>query len=329
VVVEAAMSAPPSDRGQRTYSHLAGARRRPSDYEIASSRLLYYVERGFELPLPIGEWYRTHQQGSPLGCDDWERFADPRETTYASYTELQRTKEAFVDGLLEAAADRGHDRRLSPAWLGELDRALPALRFPVHGLQMIAAYVGSMAPSGRIVIACAFQAADEVRRVQRVAYRMRQLMDVAPGFGQASAAAWQDEPAWQPLRRLIERLLCTYDWGEALIALALAVKPRLDHLIVAELAGRARAAGDDVLDHLLFSLDEDCRWHRAWSAALIRTALADRASNRAVIDGWLDRWRPLAIAAIEALAARFEARPGAVARVEAAFDAQRAAAGLA
>jgi toluene monooxygenase system protein E len=322
VVVEAAVTAP------CTYWHLAGGSRKPSDYEVASSRLLYYVERGFALPLPIGDWYQRHQGGSPLACDDWERFADPRQTTYARYTELQRDKEVFVDGVLDAAADRGHDRGLPRAWLDDLERALPALRFPLHGLQMITAYAGSMAPSGRIVIACALEAADEVRRVQRIAHRMRQLMEVAPGFGEHSRAAWQDEPAWQPLRRLIERLLVTYDWGEALIALALAVKPRLDHLIMTELAGRARDAGDDVLGHLLFSLDEDCRWHRAWSAALCRTALADRAGNRAVIEGWLDRWRPLAQAAIEALAPRYQAAPDGLARVEAAYEAQRAAAGL-
>jgi Methane/Phenol/Toluene Hydroxylase len=39
------------------------------------------------------------------------------------------------------------------------------LRFPGHGLQMLAAYIGKMAPSSRITMAASFQAADEMRSV--------------------------------------------------------------------------------------------------------------------------------------------------------------------
>ena len=47
---------------------------------------------------------------------------------------------------------------------------------------MLAAYIGKMAPSSRITIAASFQAADEMRRVQRLAYRMRQLQVTHPEF---------------------------------------------------------------------------------------------------------------------------------------------------
>jgi hypothetical protein len=56
------------------------------------------------------------------------------------------------------------------------------LRFPGHGLQMLAAYIGKMAPSSGITMAASFQAADEMRRVQRLAYRMRQLQVTHPEF---------------------------------------------------------------------------------------------------------------------------------------------------
>ena len=84
----------------KTYWHLAAARKKPTDYEIATSRLLYYVERGFEVTTPIASWYARHQQGSPLACSDWDGFRDPRETTYTKYTELQAAKEKFVDAIL-------------------------------------------------------------------------------------------------------------------------------------------------------------------------------------------------------------------------------------
>src|SRR5262245_35832654 len=168
---------------QRTYWHLTDLGRKPTDYDIASTRLLYYPERGFETAVPLAAWYRRHQHDSELVCHDWERFRDPRETTYSRYVELQRTKEAFVDGVL--AAGEGSERdRLSPAWLATLAELVPPLRYAVHGLQMVAAYIGSMAPSGRIVIASMLQAADETRRIERLAYRMRQLQYIDPSFGE-------------------------------------------------------------------------------------------------------------------------------------------------
>jgi toluene monooxygenase system protein E len=310
---------------QRTYWHLTELGRKPTDYDIASSRLLYYPERGFETAVPIAAWYRTYQHASELACRDWERFRDPRETTYARYVELQRTKEAFVDGVLAAAEGSERDR-LSPPWLTRLAGIVPPLRYPVHGLQMVAAYIAHMAPSGRIVIAAMMQAADETRRVERLAYRMRQLQDIDPDFGANARARWETDPAWQPLRELIERLLVTYDWGEAFVALACVVKPRFDALFTAQLADIARRSGDDAFANVMFSLGEDARWHREWTRALLDVALADRPENRAVIEGWIVRWSPLAISAIAALAPSFA--PNAAATVEAACTAWLQTAGL-
>ncbi len=286
---------------RRTYSHLADLGRRPTDYDIASSRLLYY-QRGFETRPPLVAWFERYQQQSPLRCSDWEQFRDPRATTYASYTQLQRTNEAFVEGALRAADEAGQDRRLSPAWLDTLARVVPVLRYPVHGLQMLAAYVAHLAPSGRIVIAAGLQAADEVRRIQWLAYRMRMLRDVVPGFGDTARELWERDPMWQPLREVIERLLVTYDWGEATIALTLALKPRFDALFGTALGAAARRSGDELLANIVFSLGEDARWHHAWSRELVRVALADRPDNHAVIDAWLATWTPRVERAIAAFA---------------------------
>jgi toluene monooxygenase system protein E len=291
---------------RRTYWHLAKLGTRPSDYDIATSRLLYYPGRGFETNVPLAAWYRDYQDGSALRCSDWDQFRDPRETTYAKYTELQRAKEAFVDGVLAAGG-----RPPSPAWKDTLARVLPPLRFPVHALQMLAAYAGHMAPGGRIVIACAFQAADEVRRIQRLAYRMRELDLADTGREQ-----WERDASWQPLRELVERLLVTRDWGELLIALQLAVKPRFDALFGGYLGELAREAGDDALANILFSLDEDARWHASWSHELVRVAVADRPANADVIAGYLERWRAPAQRAIAAFADVLGPRATAIAEAE-------------
>jgi len=276
---------------RRTYWHLEPLRRKPTDYDVVTSRLLYYPERGFEVDLPIGAWYARHQRGSPLRVNDWDGFRDPRETTYTRYTELQKAQEIYVDGLLESIEMTGHDQRLHPEWVALLDRVLAPLRYPVHALQMAAAYVASMAPGGRIVVAAALQAADEIRRVQRLAYRAAQLRQLHPHFARESRATWEDDPLWQPMRALLERLLVTYDFGEALVALNLAVKPAFDRLFLIDFGELAARRGDEVLGKIFLSLEQDCAWHRAWTAALVDHAITSDPDNRAVIDGWVETWR--------------------------------------
>src|SRR5205085_2291814 len=131
----------------------------------------------------------------------------------------------------------------------------------------------------------------------------RQLQEVDAEFGRDARAVWQTDPAWQPWREVIERLLVTYDWGEALIALCFSIKPRFDELFGAQLAELARTSGDDALAHLLGSLAEDGKWHRAWSAELVRFALRDRPANRDIIEAWLVKWDALAERAAAAFAA--------------------------
>ena len=70
---------------------------------------------------------------------------------------------------------------LTDEWVRFLDRWYAPLRYPVHGLQMLAAYVAQMAPASRVTNCAAFQSADELRRVQRLAYRTAQLGGRRPG----------------------------------------------------------------------------------------------------------------------------------------------------
>jgi len=278
--------------GLKTYSHLSGGRRLPSSYELASSRLHYYPRSGFEVAVPLASFYERYQQGSPLSCPDWEQFADPRGTTYTSYTARQSEREIFIDGLLSSIDEQHLDRQLSADWLAILDRMLPTARFLFHGLHMLAAYVAQMGPASRITIAALFQAADELRRTQRTAYRMRQLQELSPVFGTSSRQTWQDDPLWQPLRETVERLLVTYDWGEALVALNVCLKPQVDELFMRHFALLAAAHGDTLLREFLFCLYEDCLWQRRWTLALLELALSQREENGAVVKGFIQKWQP-------------------------------------
>ncbi|HEY2192504.1 MAG TPA: toluene hydroxylase [Actinomycetospora sp.] len=279
-----------------------------------SSDLHYNHPHHFELAAanPVVAWYYQHREGSSLRVGNWEPFADPRRTTYRAYTELQDSREDVVDGLLREIDDTHYDRRLDVDWVRFLDRWYFPLRFPVHGLQMLAAYIAQMAPASRITNCAAFQAADEVRRVQRIAYRTVQLGGAPLGEEGArrQQASWEDAAAFQPLRELVERALVAYDWGEAFTVTNAVLKPRMDRLINEVVAGTlATANGDPLLASIHFSLDEDARWHREWTAALMRHLVEATPANAEVVSGWLEKWRPLADDALAALAEVVAAAP--------------------
>ncbi len=287
-------------RDKRTYWHLGEAGRRPTEYEIATSRLLYYPGRGLEVDVPQAAWNARHR-GESVTIRDGNRFADPRETTYTKYTELQSKNQMFVEGLF-ASVERSRDAELPAEWLTVLERVMGPMRYPVHALQMVAAYVGHMAPEGRIVVTCLFQTADEIRRVQLLAYRMRQLQESHPGFGERSRLTWENDREWQPMRELLERLLVTYDWGEALVALNLVVKPAFDELLTIRLGNAADESGDGVLAKLLFSLRDDQAWQRDWTRAFLTAAIDDEPANDALVRRWVEKWTPACERAVGALA---------------------------
>jgi hypothetical protein len=162
-----------------------------------------------------------------------------------------------------------------------------------------------MAPGGRIVVACLLQAADEVRRVQRIAERLRLLQRTHPRVAGDSRTIWERDPVWQPMRELVERLLVAYDWDEALVALTTVVKPAFDQLFMVRLAEQAHRAGDHTLVQMLRSLHEDCRWHEEWSSALVAWLGAEDRDNEARMARWRERWQPRVDAAITPFATLF------------------------
>jgi toluene monooxygenase system protein E len=290
----------------KTYSRLQDGRRRLSEYEILSTDLLYIYPDGFELGggNPVIRWHQQYREGSALSVGDWGPFSDPRATTYRSYTTVQQGREQAVEGLLEEIAHSGYDQALPEPWVRFLHTHYFPLRFPLHGLEMLAAYVGQMAPSSRLMNCATFQAGDELRRMQRIAYRTAQLGCRRPGIDpDEHRISWEESEHFQPLREIIERALVRYDWGEALILTNVVIKPRLDRWINEDLAGvLAPANGDPILRSLHFSLGQDSQWHRDWTAEAIRVAIADDPNNEEVIRRWIDAWDPLAETAVTALA---------------------------
>jgi toluene monooxygenase system protein E len=303
-------------RAPKTWSLLGNVKRKPTPYEVVTSKFHYHFRRPdgpFEHPnMPLNKWYMDHREGSPLQVDDWEGFRDPYKLTYRDYVTLQHDRETYLDKLIDGAEASSAATKVSPQWVATLRALFVPTRFPLHVLQMTGLYVGQMAPSSFITNCANFSAADEMRRIQRIAYWTKVLAN-ADGSDLAATAtarsAWEQAPAWQPARKVLEKLLIAYDWGEAFAARNLVVKPALDVVLNDQFGELARRNGDEFLVMLSAEFARDSRRSEEWSTALVKYTLEHKPELRNVLRGWISAWQPGADQAVEGLAELFEKAP--------------------
>lgn len=293
----------------KTWSHLASRRRKPSEYEIVSVGL-HYNNRDDNAPFELdpnmfmARWYKQHRNASPLKHDDWNAFRDPDELVYRTYNMLQDGQETYVFGLFDQFNAREHDKALDPSWAGTLARLYTPARYLFHALQMASAYVMQMAPASTITNCAAFQAADSLRWLSHTAYRTKELSQTFAdkGFGKDERRYWENDPAWQGMRELMERVLTTWDWAEAFTALNLVAKPAVEEAVLRKLGEAGRHNGDTLLGMLTDAQLIDAARHRRWASALVKM-VRDVPGNGKVLKDWIAKWEPLADRAVDAYCA--------------------------
>ncbi|MFM2055728.1 MAG: Toluene-4-monooxygenase system protein [Pseudomonadota bacterium] len=318
----------------KTWSHLAGRRRKPSEYEIVSTNLHFSTDNPdapFELDpnFAMAQWFKQHRNASPLKHPDWNAFRDPDEMVYRTYNMQQDGQETYVLGLFDQFSARGHDSMLERTWAGSLARLYTPARYLFHTLQMASAYLCQMAPASTISNCATYQTADSLRWLTHTAYRTRELSKTFGdiGFGRDERQYWETDPAWQGWRELIEKALVAWDWAENFTAFSLVIRPAVEETVLRRLGEAARHNGDTLLGLLTDAQLQDAARHRRWAAALVGMALA-QDGNRAVLAGWIDKWGPLADAAINAYCAALPDVPNAADQAKAATRGWRASLGL-
>jgi hypothetical protein len=277
----------------KTWSAFGNLGRRPSEYEVVTHKMNHTVR---ETPLELGpdshgnRWLVRHRDSIQLRIQDWNAFRDPDQLTYRKYVTCQDKSETYLDAIVQEF-DRIGRVESGPDFL---QYCLTPSRYPAHGLQMMTAYLQQLAPSSYVGNCAAFQAADQLRRVQRVAYRTKQLDRAYPErlFGKTERTAWEQLPGWQGLRKAIERLLVTFDWDDVFVGLNLVVKPLADELTLRQFAVVARHLNAELDALVADNLFLDAERSRRWTIAFTRFAISDDCANLEHLQKLIAKWRP-------------------------------------
>lgn len=288
----------------RTWSHLAENRKKSSEYEIVSVKTLFTTgnpDAALELSpdLPMNKWIKRNRTQSRLQHPDWDAFRDPDAVVYRTYCMQRDNDEDYVDGLVSQYSDMGHDAKLSPEWLARLGAMYTPLRYLLHTAQMAAAYLVTMSEASTIANCAVFQMADQSRWVSRVSYRTAELRKTWPdaGFGRDERSHWENDATWQGLRELMERLLSTYDYGEAIIALNCVAMPAIDQALRG-LGQQAGECGDTLTQFLVEAQLADAQRRERWTQAFV-TFVEATPENKAYVAEVVARWSPLADTAVQ------------------------------
>ncbi|HSV53677.1 MAG TPA: toluene hydroxylase [Burkholderiaceae bacterium] len=312
-------------RRTKTWSSFAHLGRKPNEYEIVTHGMNHTIGA---TPLELGpdvhgnQWLARHRDNTGLKVAQLDAFRDPDKMTYRKYTQAMDEQETYVDGLLQHYSDvQASDAALGQPALDLLATAMAPARYLGHGLQMISAYVQQLAHSSYIGNCAAFQTADQLRRVQRVAYRTRQLANAHPqhGFGSAERKFWEGDADWQPTREAIERLMLAFDWDQAFVGLNLVVKPVVDELFLKTFAELARETSSELDALIAENLYLDAQRSRRWTADACRSMTQADAGNAGALHERLALWRPHAEAII-ASGSRLLARHATNTKAEAIAD---------
>ncbi|MCY4191718.1 MAG: toluene hydroxylase [Rhodospirillaceae bacterium] len=294
---------------KKTWSAFGELTGKPNDYEIVTHNMNHTTG---ETPLEMGPnvhgnvWLKRYRDEISIKISNWDAFRDPDRLTYDGYVKMQDEQEAYVDNLLASyTAEDSIDSQLSDNCLNLLRSVMTPSRYLAHVQQMLSAYIHQLAPSSYIGNCAGFQVADQLRRVQRVAYRTRQLDTEHPthGFGSSERETWENAPGWQGVREAVEKLMIAYKWDEALVAFNLVIRPVCDNLFVNQLSRAARLAGDE-LDALVFeNLYVDCERHNRWTVSATTFIIDEDPAHRETLRNLAGGWNDLAETIVQSGAA--------------------------
>ncbi len=307
----------------KTWSSFGNLGRKPSEYEIVTHDM-NHTFGGDSEPLEMGSnvhgnvWLREHRDARIFGVTDWNAFRDPDEMTYRKYCQLQDEQETYVDGLLKDFTEvKQSDAGLTDTALQFLQLVMTPCRYLGHGEQMLSAYLQQLAPSSYVANCATLQTADTLRRVQRVAYRTKQLEKAYPqhGFGSSERKTWEADTDWQSIRQAIETQMICYDFDKAFVGFQLVIKPIVDNLFLNQFARVARSHGADADAAIADNLYVDSLRSQNWTAAMTRFVHEQNAEGRDIMQRLLDEYSSLGQSVIDA-GARLLARNATEATVE-------------
>jgi len=316
---------------RQTYQHIA-------DRQGADKPASRYVEATMDVQPQANFHYRPtwdpeHELfdagRTRIVMKDWYALKDPRQLYYGTYTQARARMQEVAEADFEFVEERGLAERYDDgARRAALDFYVP-LRHVAWGANMNGAYECAYGHGTAITQPCLYAGMDQLGIAQYLT-RLGLLLG-NQGELEAGKQAWLEAPAWQGLRRLVEDTWVVKDWFELFVAQNVALDGILFGLAYREVDAVLSEKAGPTVSMLTRFQAEWAQDAAKWVDAVIKTAAAESADNKALLGQWYVHWRGRVQEALAPVAclALGDADAGALTRAVVAVDARMQKAGLA
>jgi propane 2-monooxygenase small subunit len=234
----------------------------------------------------------------------WHEFRDPNEewelTLYRYNANVVRQLNQNIDAARQSKAFE----QWNPNWVHFVERNVGAWMHVDHGLGLyLFANANRRAPTNMHNNAISVNSMHRIRAAQDLALYNLTLSEEIIGFdGTAHIETWNDDPAWQGIRKTAEQLTAIDDWCEAIFAANVVFEPLVGELFRSSLVQHAAPRNGDFVTPTVIGAEEYDFAERdlRYTIAMFHLLTHDREfadHNRAILQQWLSAWVPRAIVA--------------------------------
>jgi propane 2-monooxygenase small subunit len=234
----------------------------------------------------------------------WHEFRDPNEewelTLYRYNANVVRQLNQNIDAARQSKAFE----QWNPNWVHFVERNVGAWMHVDHGLGLyLYANANRRAPTNMHNNAISVNSMHRIRAAQDLALYNLTLSEEIIGFdGAAHIETWNNDPAWQGIRKTAEQLTAIDDWCEAIFAANVVFEPLVGELFRSSLVQHAAPRNGDFVTPTVVGAEEYDFAERdlRYTIAMFHLLTHDREfadHNRAILQQWLSAWVPRAIVA--------------------------------
>jgi propane monooxygenase small subunit len=296
--------------GSRSYNYFKPEKLRATVYEDVTTDVQPDPERHLTQGWVYG--FADGPGGYPLDwtalkSSNWHKFLDPNEeweqTIYRNNSAVVRQ----IELNLQNAKEAGAYSHWSPTWTKFVAENVGAWMHAEQGLGMhVFVSAQRSAPTNMINNAICVNSVHKLRFAQDLALYNLDLSTSIEAFdGKVHRDTWKNDPSWQGVRENVERLTALEDWAEAVFATNVVFEPLVGVLFRSDLIMQIAARNGDYITPTLVGAGEndynrDLRYSRALFSMLVNDEQRGD-TNRAHLQGWLDKWVPASVQAAHEL----------------------------
>lgn len=284
---------------RQTYGHVArriGADKAASRYQEGTLDLQTTGNQHYR-PLwdPAHEYFDATR--TALEMTDWYAFKDPRQYYYGAYVLVRARQQETAEG----AFDFVETRRLAETLADDLRQTalevLLPLRHVAWGASMNNDYIAAYGYGTGITQPALYYAMDQLGIAQFIT-RVGLLL-AGPEVLDEAKAAWLGHDRWQSLRRVVEDLFVEKDWFELFVAQDFVLDGLLYPLVYQTIVDDDMAMRGGSAVAMVTQFQNEWATEAAkWTDAQVKAACAESDANRALIVGWISKWKARIVPAL-------------------------------